>query len=145
MLGPTAEPVHPFPQRRGGSAHMLWQSPQWPLSTWEGQQLGAPVPQGSSVFLRHFIHGHHYHTIKSTLWRKHHDLVSHQFFNVPQAIAVHPDVWSMSPKSQDDRGEELTTGKCSATVSHDRNTPQNLRDQDLRTLKVLITFLWVAW
>ena len=58
-----------------------------------------------------------------------------------QANAVHPDVWSMSPKSQDDRGEELTTGKCSVTVSHDRNTPQNLIDQDLRTFKVLITFI----
>ncbi|XP_043318301.1 collagen alpha-1(III) chain-like [Cervus canadensis] len=48
--GPTAGPVHPsppFPTGGGGSAHVLWQSPQWPLRTQEGQRLGGPVPQGS--------------------------------------------------------------------------------------------------
>lgn len=39
----------PLPRRAGEfcSAHVLWQSPRWPLRTREGQRLGAPVPQGS--------------------------------------------------------------------------------------------------
>ncbi|XP_043318315.1 collagen alpha-1(I) chain-like [Cervus canadensis] len=44
--GPTAGPVHPsppFPTGGGGSAHVLWQSPQWPLRTQEGQRLGGPA------------------------------------------------------------------------------------------------------
>ena len=31
-----------------------------------GAAAGGPVPQGASVFLRHFIHGCHYHAIKGT-------------------------------------------------------------------------------
>ena len=42
-------PITPLPHRGEGgfSAHVLWQAPRWPLRTWEGQQLGGPVPQGS--------------------------------------------------------------------------------------------------
>ena len=41
---------NPLPQRGAGglSAHVLWQLPQWPLCTWEGQRPGDPIPQLSS-------------------------------------------------------------------------------------------------
>ncbi|XP_042098602.1 collagen alpha-1(I) chain-like [Ovis aries] len=55
--GPTAGLAHltPSPPTESGefcSAHVLWQSPRWPLRTREGQRLGAPVPQGSSRIAR---------------------------------------------------------------------------------------------
>ncbi|XP_060994229.1 collagen alpha-1(I) chain-like [Dama dama] len=39
-------PITPLPHRGEGgfSAHVLWQSPRWPLHTREGQQLGGPEP-----------------------------------------------------------------------------------------------------
>ena len=45
-LGPTAGRRTP-PAKARGSAHVLWQSPRWPLHAWEAQRLGGPVPQGS--------------------------------------------------------------------------------------------------
>ena len=35
----------PSCEGEGGSAHMLWQLPWWPLHSWEGQWLGVLVPQ----------------------------------------------------------------------------------------------------
>ncbi|XP_055272749.1 translation initiation factor IF-2-like [Moschus berezovskii] len=51
--GPTAGPAHPSPPSRGGqegevfSAHVLWQSPRWPLRTREGRRLGGPAHGGA--------------------------------------------------------------------------------------------------
>ena len=54
---PQASAPTPTTKGRGFSAHLLQQSPRWQLHTWEGQQLGVPVPQASFlIHLRRFAY-----------------------------------------------------------------------------------------